>query len=45
MRRLLARLFRRRPTPPPRPPYDDPDRLLRVYRETVAELEQLRRAA
>jgi hypothetical protein len=43
VRRLLARLRRRRPasTPPP----DDPDRLLRIYRETLAEVQELRRAA
>jgi hypothetical protein len=42
--RLLSRLLRRRPAPPPPRP-DDPDRLLRVYRETEAEVQRLRRAA
>lgn len=44
MRRLLARLLRPRPRRPPTPP-TDPDRLLRIYRETVAEVQRLKRAA
>jgi hypothetical protein len=44
VRWLLLRLLRRAPAPPPRRP-DDPDRLLRVYRETEAEVQRLRRAA
>ncbi len=44
MRRLLARLRRRRPSAPPRRD-PDPDRLLRLYRETVAEMKDLGRAA
>ena len=44
MRRLLALVLSRpRRRRPPAP--DDPDRLLRVYRETAAEVERLRRAA
>jgi hypothetical protein len=45
VRRLLAALLgrRRRPVPPRRDP--DPDRLMRVYAETHAEVEKLRRAA
>ena len=42
MRRLLA-LLRARTSPPARP--TDADRLLRIYRQTVAEVQQLRRAA
>ena len=42
MRRLLARLFRRAPVVPPS---NEADRLLRIYRETVAEMQELRRAA
>ncbi len=41
--RLLRALLRRRRRPAPRPA--DADRLLRIYRETQAEMEQLRRAA
>jgi|GEM_PF-2575788 len=42
MRKLLA-LFRLPAAPPPPP--DDPDRLLRIYRETLAQVQELRRAA
>ncbi len=41
--RWLLRLLRRRRPPPPPP--DDPDRYLRIYRETLAEMQELRRAA
>ncbi|HKI91327.1 MAG TPA: hypothetical protein VJ986_03405 [Gaiellaceae bacterium] len=41
--RLLHALLRRRRRPAP--PLADADRLLRIYRETQAEMEQLRRAA
>lgn len=41
MRRLLARLRRRGAAPPA----SEPERLLRVYRETLAEVRELRRAA
>jgi hypothetical protein len=44
MRTLLA-LLRRRRRPAPEPPRDDPDRLLRIYRETLAQVQELRRAA
>jgi hypothetical protein len=40
--KLLRRLLGRRP-PPPRPA--DPERLLRIYRETHRQVEDLRRAA
>ena len=43
MRRLLARLRRRRPEAPPRD--GDGERLMRIYRETAAEMRDLRRAA
>jgi hypothetical protein len=42
VRRLLALLRRRRPAPPRA---EEADRLLRIYRETVAEMQELRRAA
>ena len=45
MRRLLALLGRRRPAPVPAPPCADAERLLRLYRETLAEMQDLRRAA
>jgi hypothetical protein len=45
VRRVLALLFRsRRAADPPRRD-SDPDRLLRIYRETVAEMQDLQRAA
>jgi hypothetical protein len=40
---LLTLLGRRRPVPAPR--RDDPERLLRIYRETLAEMQDLRRVA
>ena len=43
MRTLLALMLRRRA--PVAPPPDDPERLLRIYRETVAEMQNIRRAA
>ena len=45
MRQLVARLLRprRRRSPPVR--QVDAERLLRIYRETVAEVQRLKRAA
>jgi hypothetical protein len=44
MTRLLARLLRRAVAPAPRGE-DEGDRLLRIYRQTVREMQDLRRAA
>lgn len=44
MTRLLARLLRRRPAPAP-PREVESERLLRIYRQTVREMQDLRRAA
>lgn len=44
MIRRLARLLRR--APPPEPPREtESERLLRIYRQTVREMHDLRRAA
>ncbi len=45
MRALLARLLRRRRRPGPLPREPGPDRLMRIYAETHAEMAELRRAA
>lgn len=44
MTRLLARLLRRDSTPAP-PQEGESERLLRIYRQTVRELQDSRRAA
>ena len=45
MRKLLARLLGRRPARPAAPPPNEMDRLLRIYAETLKEMQDLRRAA
>lgn len=45
MRTLLAVLLGRRRAPAPPPRDSETDRLMRIYRETAAELRDLRRAA
>ncbi|MGH3050038.1 MAG: hypothetical protein ACRDLK_07760 [Gaiellaceae bacterium] len=42
MRKLLERLLRRPPAPVPE---SEQQRLLRIYRQTLAEVQDLRRAA